>query len=216
MLYINAPEGCQHGTLYVLTRLGGVPTRHTHKWDGLHTRHLLESTHTNTHKHKQTHSAARQSTVRAHAVAPPSSSEEGASTKDHDTHTRLGGSLSTTCPSFGWGGQVAKSGRGGGCASGGRLRFETGARATQRHLAPAAAVALQGRPARLAPAGGGPPPPAAVVCVSGPATHRPKRDPRGLRPVGQASRRGRQPGARRRRRFFQSGKAPSRGGQPPS
>ena len=55
----------------------------------------------------------------------------------------------------------------------------------------------------------------AVVCVSGgPATHRPKRDPRGPRPVGQASRRGRQPGARRRRRaeklskilhnFFQS------------
>ena len=36
---------------------GGVPTRHTHKWDGLNTRHLLESTHTNTHKHKQTHSA---------------------------------------------------------------------------------------------------------------------------------------------------------------
>ena len=32
---------------------GGVPTRHTHKWDGLNTRHLLESTHTNTHKHKQ-------------------------------------------------------------------------------------------------------------------------------------------------------------------
>ena len=205
-----------------------MPTRHTHKWDGLDTRHLLKSIHTNTHKHKQTHSAARQSTVRAHAVAPPSSSEEGASTTDHgyDTHTHLGGSLSTTCPSFGWGGQVAKSGRGGGCASGGRLRFETGARATQRHLAPAAAVALQGRPARLAPAGGGPPPPAAVVCVSGPATHRPKRDPRGLRPVGQASRRGRQPGARRRRRaeklskilhnFFQSSAAPSRGGQPPS
>ena len=24
---------------------GGVPTRHTHKWDGLHTRHLLESTY---------------------------------------------------------------------------------------------------------------------------------------------------------------------------
>jgi hypothetical protein len=23
-------------------------TRHTHKWDGLHARHLLESTHTNT------------------------------------------------------------------------------------------------------------------------------------------------------------------------
>ena len=25
-----------------------VPRRHTHTWDGLHTRHLLESTHTNT------------------------------------------------------------------------------------------------------------------------------------------------------------------------
>ena len=34
-VYINAPEGCQHGT---------------HTIDGLHTRHLLESTHTNTHK----------------------------------------------------------------------------------------------------------------------------------------------------------------------
>ena len=33
---INAPEGCRHGT---------------HRWDGLHTRHLLESTHTNTYKH---------------------------------------------------------------------------------------------------------------------------------------------------------------------
>ena len=31
---INAPEGCQ--------------TRHTQKWDILHTRHLPESTHTNT------------------------------------------------------------------------------------------------------------------------------------------------------------------------
>lgn len=40
--------------------------------------------------------------------------------------------------------------------------------------------------------------------------------PRLLRPVGQASRRGRQPGARRRRRIFQSSAAPSRGGQPPS
>ena len=47
---INAPEGCRHA-------------RHTHKWDGLHTRHLLESTHTNTHKHKQTHNVARQSMV---------------------------------------------------------------------------------------------------------------------------------------------------------
>merc|ERR1712194_272895 len=36
---------------YLYLRAGGVPTRHTHKWDGLHTRHLLESTHTNTHKH---------------------------------------------------------------------------------------------------------------------------------------------------------------------
>jgi hypothetical protein len=51
----------------------------THKWDGLHTRHLLESTHTNTHKQKQTHNLARESTVRTHAVAAPSSSEEGAS-----------------------------------------------------------------------------------------------------------------------------------------
>ena len=25
------------------------------KWDGLHTRHLLESAHTNTHRHTQTH-----------------------------------------------------------------------------------------------------------------------------------------------------------------
>ena len=36
---------------YLYLRAGGVPTRHTHTWDGLHTRHLLESTHTNTHKH---------------------------------------------------------------------------------------------------------------------------------------------------------------------
>ena len=53
---------------FMFLRAGGVPTRHPPKWDGLHTRHLLESTHTNTHKHKQTHSAARQSKVRAHAV----------------------------------------------------------------------------------------------------------------------------------------------------
>ena len=31
---------------------GRVPTRHTRKWDGLHTRHLLESTHTNTNKRR--------------------------------------------------------------------------------------------------------------------------------------------------------------------
>ena len=33
-------------------RAGGVTTRLTHTWDGLQTRHLLEGTHTNTHKHK--------------------------------------------------------------------------------------------------------------------------------------------------------------------
>jgi hypothetical protein len=32
-----------------------VPTRHTHKWDGLHTRHLLlEREYTHTHRHKPT------------------------------------------------------------------------------------------------------------------------------------------------------------------
>eukprot|EP00964_Phaeocystis_antarctica_P047848 scaffold27698_cov78-Phaeocystis_antarctica.AAC.1 len=41
--------------LYLLTRRGGVPTRHTHKWDGLPTRHLRERTHTNTNKHTETH-----------------------------------------------------------------------------------------------------------------------------------------------------------------
>ena len=35
---------------YAYLRSGGVPTRHTHRSDGLHTRHLLESTHTNTNK----------------------------------------------------------------------------------------------------------------------------------------------------------------------
>ena len=49
---INATEGCRHGTT---------------QWDGVHTRHLLESTHT-----KYTHNLARQSTVRTHAVAAPS------------------------------------------------------------------------------------------------------------------------------------------------
>ena len=34
----------QSAILHIL-RAEGVPTRHTHKWDGLHTRHLLESTH---------------------------------------------------------------------------------------------------------------------------------------------------------------------------
>ena len=52
-------EGCRHGT-------------HTNGTAYTHTRHLLESTHTNTHKHKQTHNVARQSTVRTHAVAAPS------------------------------------------------------------------------------------------------------------------------------------------------
>ena len=37
--------------LYIYAPRRGAHTRHTHKWDGLHTRHLLESTHTNTHKH---------------------------------------------------------------------------------------------------------------------------------------------------------------------
>ena len=62
---MSAPESRGHTQIthgyYILTRRRGVPTRHTHKWDGLHTRHLLESTHTNTHKHKQAHNAARQS-----------------------------------------------------------------------------------------------------------------------------------------------------------
>ena len=31
---------------HILTRRRGADTAHTHKWDGLHTRHLLESTHT--------------------------------------------------------------------------------------------------------------------------------------------------------------------------
>ena len=39
--------------LYLLARRRGADTAHT-KWDGLHTRHLFESTHTNTHKHTQT------------------------------------------------------------------------------------------------------------------------------------------------------------------
>jgi len=41
----------RHTAYLKWTRRRGVPTRHTHKWDGLHTRHLLQSTHTNTHKH---------------------------------------------------------------------------------------------------------------------------------------------------------------------
>ena len=28
--------------VYMYLRAGGVPTRHKHKWDGLHTRHLLD------------------------------------------------------------------------------------------------------------------------------------------------------------------------------
>ena len=46
--------GLWHTFNYVYLRAGGVPTRHTRKWDGLHTRRLLESTRTNTHKHTQT------------------------------------------------------------------------------------------------------------------------------------------------------------------
>ena len=37
------PSGLIHRS-YLYLRAGGVPTRHTHEWDGLHTRHLLEST----------------------------------------------------------------------------------------------------------------------------------------------------------------------------
>ena len=66
--YINAPEGCRHGT----------HTNGTAYIRGTYSR-VHTQTHTNTHKHKQTHNVARQSTVRTHAVAAPSSSEEGAS-----------------------------------------------------------------------------------------------------------------------------------------
>ena len=62
------------------TRLEGVPTRHTHKWDGLHTRHLLV-VHTQTHTQTQTNTqrGPTKHGVRAHphAVAAPSS-EKGA------------------------------------------------------------------------------------------------------------------------------------------
>ena len=38
----DASHGSSHGSsLCIYLRAGGVPTRHTHKWDGLHTRHLL-------------------------------------------------------------------------------------------------------------------------------------------------------------------------------
>ena len=36
----------------------GVPTRHTHKSDGLHTRHPLERTHTHTNKHTGEYTSA--------------------------------------------------------------------------------------------------------------------------------------------------------------
>ena len=44
-------------TIFILTRRRGVPTRHTHKWDadGLRPRHLLESTHTQTHTNTNKH-----------------------------------------------------------------------------------------------------------------------------------------------------------------
>jgi hypothetical protein len=43
------------GLIFVLTRRRCADTAHTHKWDGLHTRHLLESTHTTTHTNTNKH-----------------------------------------------------------------------------------------------------------------------------------------------------------------
>ena len=62
---------------------GGVPTRHTQMGRPTYEAPTREyythkHTNTNTNKHKQTHNVARQSTVRTHAVAAPSSSEKGA------------------------------------------------------------------------------------------------------------------------------------------
>ena len=90
MRHIRHPTNMRHATTYILTRArrgyggSGVPTRYTHKWDGLHTRHLLESTHTNTHKHTQTHTNTHKHTTRPDKVGAgsrrggASSSEEGA------------------------------------------------------------------------------------------------------------------------------------------
>jgi hypothetical protein len=57
---------------------GGVPTRHTQMGRPTYEAPTREyythkHTNTNTNKHKQTHNVARQSTVRTHAVAAPSS-----------------------------------------------------------------------------------------------------------------------------------------------
>jgi len=56
-------------------RRRGVPTRHTHKWDGLHTRHLLERVHT------QTHTSTNKHTTRPDKVRCDSSR--------HHAHTHL-------------------------------------------------------------------------------------------------------------------------------
>ena len=45
----NAAVGC----VLCINALEGVPTRHTHKWDGLHARHLSR---VHTHKHKNVYS----------------------------------------------------------------------------------------------------------------------------------------------------------------
>ena len=52
-----------HG-YYILTRRRGADTAHTQMGRPTYEAPTRESTHTNTHKHKQTHNAARQSTVR--------------------------------------------------------------------------------------------------------------------------------------------------------
>ena len=54
----------------IFIRAGGVPTRHTHKWDGLHTRHLLESTHTKSQTHTNTHKHTVHVIPRARALTP--------------------------------------------------------------------------------------------------------------------------------------------------
>ena len=69
MRHIRHPTNMRHATTYILTRArrgyggSGVPTRYTHKWDGLRGTYsrVHTQTHTNTHKHTQTHNAARQS-----------------------------------------------------------------------------------------------------------------------------------------------------------
>ena len=70
---------------YVFTRRRGANTAHTQMGRPTHEAPTREYTH----KHKQTHSAARQSTVRAHAVVPPSSSRRAPR-----PHTQRAASLS--------------------------------------------------------------------------------------------------------------------------